>query len=132
MKLNQITNTKSDVEICGLSSDSREIKPGFLFGSLNGNQYVADAVAKGAAAIIAPEDFRGDCGNAILIKAKNPNLEFAKAASRFYGKAPKHICAVTGTNGKTSIADFIRQILNIFFWFINTISYIFITIFFWF
>ncbi len=113
MKLSQLTNTDSSIEICGISSDSREIKSGFLFGSLNNDSYIADAIRNGAAAVIANERFCGDTGNAVLIKAANPNLEFARAAARFYGRAPRHICAVTGTNGKTSIADFIRQILTL-------------------
>ena len=56
MKLCQITNCSDDREICGLSADSREIKKGFLFGSLNGDQYIKSALDNGASAFIVPED----------------------------------------------------------------------------
>ena len=113
MKLNQLVPCDYDVEICGLSADSREIRPGFLFGSLNGSQYLESAINNGAAAVIVPEndDTAVKAGIAV-IPAANPNLLFARAAAKFYGGQPEHICAITGTNGKTSIADFIRQILT--------------------
>lgn len=113
MKLNQLVPCDYDVEICGLSADSREIRPGFLFGSLNGSQYLESAINNGAAAVIVPEndDTAVKAGIAV-IPAANPNLLFAWAAAKFYGGQPEHICAITGTNGKTSIADFIRQILT--------------------
>lgn len=111
MKLNQLLRTEADVEICGLSVDSREIKPGFLFGSLNGDQYIESAIANGAAAVLVHEDFAQELAVPV-IKAANPNLVFAQAAAKFYGEQPENICGVTGTNGKTSIADFIRQILT--------------------
>lgn len=44
-----------------------------------------------------------------FLESANPNKDFARAAALFYPRQPRNICAVTGTNGKTSIADFIRQ-----------------------
>jgi len=111
MKLNQITDSNFDIEITGLSADSREIKPGYLFGSLNDDKFIASALEQGAAAVIARSDFEGELPVPI-IRSDNPNLTFAQAAARFYGKQPAHVAAITGTNGKTSIADFIRQILT--------------------
>lgn len=111
MKLCQITSCAEETEICGLSSDSREIKPGYLFGSLNSSQFIDSALSNGAAAVIVPEDFSGQM-SVPVIRAVNPSLEFALAAKRFYQKRPSHIAAITGTNGKTSIADFLRQILT--------------------
>lgn len=113
MLLNQIINTPEQIEISGLSADSREIKPGFLFGSLNDDKFIADAVAKGAAAVIMHKDSTAQVApGVIVIRSANPAKDFALAAARFFGAAPRHIGAITGTNGKTSIADFIRQILT--------------------
>ena len=113
MKLCQITNCSDNREISGLSADSREIRPGFLFGSLNGDQYLQSALDNGATAFLVP----ADCGfafpeSAAVIRSNNAGKDFALAAARFYEHTPPHIMAVTGTNGKTSIADFIRQVLT--------------------
>lgn len=111
MKLNQITDCDLDIEITGLSADSREIKSGYLFGSLNDDKFIASAIEKGAAAVIAPLTYKEELPVPV-IHADNPNLTFAQAAAKFYGGQPAHVAAITGTNGKTSIADFIRQILT--------------------
>lgn len=113
MFLDQITDCAEHIEITGLSADSREIRRGYLFGSLNDDKFIADAVAKGAAAIMTGPDCKAEIPAGIaVIRSACPAKDFALAAARFFGTQPKHICAVTGTNGKTSIADFIRQILT--------------------
>lgn len=113
MKLCQIVNYADDREINGLSADSREIRPGFLFGSLNGDQYIQSALDNGATAALIPQDCAFDFPPHIaVIRTANPNKDFAVAAARFYEHTPPHILAVTGTNGKTSIADFVRQVLT--------------------
>ena len=56
MLLNQITNSSTAIEITGLTADSREVKPGFLFGSLNDDKFIADAIAKGAVAVLVKDD----------------------------------------------------------------------------
>ena len=113
MKLSKLVNTAQDAEIKGVTADSREVKPGFLFGAVNGD-YVADAAAKGAAAVIVAQDYAGNIpDNVIVIRSSNPAYAYAKAVSAFFGNAmPSHLAAVTGTNGKTSIADFVRQVLT--------------------
>lgn len=113
MKLNQLINTADDREICGLTVDSREAKPGYIFGDVNNNQYIDSAIANGASVIITDKNYQGESSAQTLIhKADNPALEYANAVSKFYGDKPQHISAITGTNGKTSIADFIRQVLT--------------------
>lgn len=112
MKLNKLANTEADIEIKGVTSDSREAKQGFLYGSLNGD-YVADAIEKGAVAIIVSEDYEAKLPpEIIVIRSANPAYTYALAVARFFGKVPAHLAAITGTNGKTSIADFIRQVLT--------------------
>lgn len=101
-------------DITGISADSRAIRPGFLFAALPGSQadgrsFIAQAVASGAAAILAPLDTPAPAGVPLLAVAE-PRLALALAAARFHGRQPRTIAAVTGTNGKTSVAYFTRQI----------------------
>ena len=109
MLLNEFTKSEEEIEITGLTADSREVKPGYLFGSLNDDKFIADAVAKGAVAVMVGSHCTAEIPyNIAVIRSANPARDFAKAAANFFGAQPHHICAITGTNGKTSIADFIR------------------------
>ena len=104
------------VEITGITADSRKVEPGFLFAALtgthaNGAQFIADAVAKGAAAVLVGADVPVAAGRGVaVVRAVEPRLALAKMAARFYGPGPDTIVAVTGTSGKTSVAEFTRQI----------------------
>jgi UDP-N-acetylmuramoyl-L-alanyl-D-glutamate--2,6-diaminopimelate ligase len=105
----------ADIEIAGITADSRQVLPGFLFAALpgaarDGRAFIADAIAKGATAILAPKGTPLADARAALLAVDDPRHELALIAARFYGRQPKTICAVTGTNGKTSVADFTRQI----------------------
>jgi UDP-N-acetylmuramoyl-L-alanyl-D-glutamate--2,6-diaminopimelate ligase len=106
-----------DREINGLTCDSRQVEPGFLFAALPGSQvdgraFIAQAVANGAVAILAEENTPPSSvpGDAALITAANPRKQYAQTAARFFGAQPRTIAAITGTNGKTSVAGFLRQI----------------------
>ncbi len=105
-----------DVEIGGLTSDSRKAAPGFLFAALqgasaDGRGYIADAVARGAVAVLAADGTRLDDGISIpLFTAPNPRLQYARMAARFHAPQPSTVAAVTGTNGKSSTCEFVRQI----------------------
>ena len=104
-------------EFRGLAADSREVKPGFLFAALSGAKtdgarFIEDAVARGAAAILgvpALSEQAQRLGVRFIADA-NPRLRLALLAAQFYGAQPACIAAVTGTNGKTSVASFLRQI----------------------
>jgi UDP-N-acetylmuramoyl-L-alanyl-D-glutamate--2,6-diaminopimelate ligase len=102
--------------ITGLTADSREVKPGFLFAALSGvktdgARFVADALARGAAAILAGEEAVIEAPADIpVIRDANPRRRLALMAASFYKAQPKIAAAVTGTNGKTSVACFLRQI----------------------
>jgi UDP-N-acetylmuramoyl-L-alanyl-D-glutamate--2,6-diaminopimelate ligase len=103
-----------DVAISGLTADSREVRPGYLFAALpgtsvDGTRFIPQAIAAGAAAIIAGEA-ANDPGTGAFIRAVNPRKLFAQMAARFAGSQPDIVVAVTGTNGKTSVASFVRQI----------------------
>jgi UDP-N-acetylmuramoyl-L-alanyl-D-glutamate--2,6-diaminopimelate ligase len=102
-----------DVLITGITSDSRAVKPGFLFAALpgtkvDGAKFIPQALAQGAAAVISKSG--AYMGDGPIIAAENPRRLLALAAARFYDSQPDTIVAVTGTNGKTSIAVFVRQI----------------------
>lgn len=112
MKLSDILDIQNDTEITGITADSREISQGFVFGSLNDESYITDAISKGAVAVITNKAYSSSFDNVIMIKVDNPAQVYAKAVAKYFGKQPKHMAAITGTNGKTSIADFVRQIIN--------------------
>ncbi|PCI40692.1 MAG: UDP-N-acetylmuramoyl-L-alanyl-D-glutamate--2,6-diaminopimelate ligase [Rhodospirillaceae bacterium] len=108
----QALGENANLEISGLTCDSRAVRPGFVFAALpgvrvDGRDYITAALEKGAVCILAPLDTKT---KAPLILDQNPRLRFAKMAANFYGSQPENIAAVTGTNGKTSVATFLRQI----------------------
>ncbi len=101
------------IPVAGLTADSRKVKPGFVFAALkgtvaDGRHYIPQALVNGAVAVLG-HDLPGDLG-APALNAKEPRLALARAAARFYRKQPATIVAVTGTNGKSSTVDFLRQI----------------------
>lgn len=106
------------IEIAGLSSDSREIGPGFLFAALpgfatDGAGFVEDAVGRGAVTILASRSAVIDIGrDIVIVRADDPRLALAQMAARFYAHPPENQVAVTGTSGKTSVAAFVRQIFE--------------------
>jgi UDP-N-acetylmuramoyl-L-alanyl-D-glutamate--2,6-diaminopimelate ligase len=104
-------------DFTGLASDSREVKPGYLFAALNGSRangaaFMSDAVKRGAVAVLARPEARGDAEalGVRFIPDENPRLRLARLAAKFFGAQPKTIAAITGTNGKTSVSVFLRQI----------------------
>ncbi len=100
----------------GLTADSRAVRPGFVFAALagarmDGRAYIADALAKGAVAVLAAEGTDlPDGAEAALITNAQPRLAFARMAAAFHGRQPGTVIAVTGTNGKTSTVQFAAQI----------------------
>lgn len=107
----------ADLEITGIASDSRQVAPGNLFAALpgtliDGRRFIDDAVRRGATAILLPEGSKvNDRSSAVtLITDTNPRKRYAEMAARYFARQPDTIVAVTGTNGKTSVAVFLRQI----------------------
>src|SRR3954469_7844498 len=106
--------TRRDPEVLGIAADSRAVKPGWLFAALpgtkaDGSAFVSEALSRGAVAVLGAPTLRVPDGIA-FIPSRNPRRDFALLASRFHAGQPRTIAAVTGTNGKTSIASFTRQI----------------------
>lgn len=107
-----------EAAITSLSVDSRSVAPGALFVALagtkaDGSRFIADAVAKGAAAVLVSTSADLPAGLTVpALRAVEPRLALARLAARFYGEGPAIALAVTGTSGKTSVAEFTRQILT--------------------
>jgi UDP-N-acetylmuramoyl-L-alanyl-D-glutamate--2,6-diaminopimelate ligase len=107
-------------DIAGLSVDSRQVRPGFLFAAwagarTDGRRFAAEAVRKGAIAILTDDPAALDLDDMArqsiaIVTDPNPQRRLALAAAHFYAEQPKTIAAVTGTNGKTSVAHFTREI----------------------
>jgi UDP-N-acetylmuramoyl-L-alanyl-D-glutamate--2,6-diaminopimelate ligase len=107
-------------DILGLTADSRAVKPGYLFAALpgiklDGRRFIDDAVARGAVAILTDESagleaLRARQTPVAVVTDSNPRRRLALMAARFHAPQPATIAAVTGTNGKTSVAAFTRQI----------------------
>jgi UDP-N-acetylmuramoyl-L-alanyl-D-glutamate--2,6-diaminopimelate ligase len=124
MKLTELGLTArggAEALITGLAVDSREVTDGTLFFALpgsrvHGGEFITYALRMGAAAVLtdargaalAAEDLAGS--NAALILSEDPRQALAQTASLWFGAHPETVVAVTGTNGKTSVSSFCRQI----------------------
>jgi UDP-N-acetylmuramyl tripeptide synthase len=103
------------LEATGLCVDSRKAKPGDVFFALAGAKsdglaFVGDAIARGASIVVAerePPMLQESVG---FVRVVDARAALARAASRFFPRQPATIVAVTGTSGKTSVAEFTRQI----------------------
>jgi UDP-N-acetylmuramoyl-L-alanyl-D-glutamate--2,6-diaminopimelate ligase len=107
-----------EVDVCGVEYDSRRVQPGSLFVAVkgtrtDGNRFVAQAVAAGAAAIVSlvppPHDFAGTWA-----QVEDDRTALAILAANFFGRPTEHLRAigVTGTNGKTTTAYLVESILK--------------------
>jgi len=110
-----------NAQVTGLAVDSRAVGAGMLFAALpgvrlHGASFIDTALEHGAAAILT--DAEGarlaraalDASDAALVIAEDPRQTLAYAAALWFGAQPEVMVAVTGTNGKTSVATFTRQI----------------------
>ena len=111
-------------DVTGLAVDSREVKDGYLFAAMpgtrvHGGEFIKYALRMGAGAVltdsegarIAYEELAES--EAALIVAEDPRQTLAYAAALWFGAQPEVMVAVTGTNGKTSVASFTRQIWSV-------------------
>ncbi|AWN41315.1 UDP-N-acetylmuramoyl-L-alanyl-D-glutamate--2,6-diaminopimelate ligase [Methylobacterium durans] len=112
------TDGAGDYVVAGLTADSRKVAPGFVFLAVpgtrvDGKAFAAGAVAAGAIAVVgegaAPPDLDPDVP---WIAVEDVHRCLALAAARFHATQPETVVAVTGTSGKSSVADFSRQILS--------------------
>jgi UDP-N-acetylmuramoyl-L-alanyl-D-glutamate--2,6-diaminopimelate ligase len=109
-----LPDTAGSLLVSGLTADSREVEPGYVFAALpgtkvDGAKYIGQAFERGASVVIA-HGGSSYSGSGLIIETANPRQLFARMAARFFGKQPDLAVGVTGTNGKTSVAAFVRQI----------------------
>jgi UDP-N-acetylmuramoyl-L-alanyl-D-glutamate--2,6-diaminopimelate ligase len=117
MKLRALLDREDvpDLDVASLAIDSRFCTKNAIFGAfpgskVDGSAFIAQAISAGAVAIIAPPAAKID--GAFHIVSDDPRRLMAQVAARFYGQRPAQLFAITGTNGKTSTVDMIRQILG--------------------
>ena len=116
MRLGDLAGTADATEVTGFALDHRQVAPGNIFGAfqgarVNGEDFIADAVGRGAVAVVARGEARVE--GAAHIAAAQPRKVFADLAARFFAPYPDTIVAVTGTNGKTSTVEMTRQLWRI-------------------
>ena len=103
-----------NVKVKGIATDSKQIKKGYLFFAIkgqkyNGTNYIKEAIKKGAKAIVSNK--RSSSRKIIFCKNNNIKSTLSNVCKKFYKEQPKIIIAVTGTNGKSSVVDYFRQLL---------------------
>lgn len=117
-RLNELYNCPYDTLIKGIKTNSKEVTPGDLFLCIKGvtvdrHDFIPEAVKNGASAIVVSKDINEDYGVPI-IKVEDTNSELAKLSRKFYDDPASklHVIAVTGTDGKTSVATIVKNLLG--------------------
>lgn len=117
-----------DLEVGGITLDSRQVKPGYLFLAVGGTRqhgahYIDQALRNGASVIVSEPTSEvmlpqgpllADGRSVPLLQVENLRLHIGLIAERFFGQPTDRmlVIGVTGTNGKTSVSHFIAQVLN--------------------
>lgn len=110
-----VPDAADQIDISYVTADSRYVVPGALFAALPGSRadgarFVPDAIEKGAAAILTATGSDVGTPAVPVLRSDDPRRALALIAARFFERQPETMVAVTGTSGKTSVADFTRQI----------------------
>ena len=106
------------ISFSGLAFESSKVKKNNIFFAIkgnyfDGNNFIQKAIQKGAKIIVSEKDILIKNKNIIFIKTQNVRKLLAEISYKILGKKPNTLVAVTGTNGKSSVADFYYQILNL-------------------
>lgn len=125
MKLNELATALAgsatilnlpDVEITGIVADSRQVQPGSLFVTIPGarfdaNQFIGQAIARGAAAVVATRPFEAPVGVGAFV-VEDARIALSALADKFYGSPSRKLkmVGITGTNGKTTIAFLVQAV----------------------
>ena len=102
----------------GLSFNSADCKKDYIFFAIkgtksDGNKFIDHAIKKGAKTIISEQKFEGIKNKVLFLRSKNVRKLLSELSYKITKNKPKNLIAVTGTNGKSSIADFYFQLLNL-------------------
>ncbi|HEY0628019.1 MAG TPA: UDP-N-acetylmuramoyl-L-alanyl-D-glutamate--2,6-diaminopimelate ligase [Sphingomicrobium sp.] len=113
MLLSELAGVASDSRVTGFALDHRKVAPGNIFGAFrgsrfNGEEFIAEAVRRGAVAVVARIEALVE--GVPHLSADEPRKLFAELAAKYYAPYPETIVAVTGTNGKTSTVELTRQL----------------------
>ena len=113
MRLSDLAEIDVDSDVTGFAIDHRKVAPGSIFGAFkgqvfDGEDFIGQAVARGAIAVVARPQARVD--KVPHLADSEPRRLFAELAAKFYAPYPQTVVAVTGTNGKTSTVEMTRQI----------------------
>ena len=116
--IKDIPKDKKNTIISGLSINSNDVKKNYIFFAIkgkkfNGENYIKKAIKKGASVIVCSKNCSFNDRKIIVIKTNDIRFLLSEISSKFYRLKPTNIFAVTGTNGKTSVADIFYQILRI-------------------
>ena len=117
--IKKINKKFKKIKFNGIKFNSKECKPNDIFFAIkgskfNGEKYIDNAIKNGAKIIISSIKFEGlNKNNVLFIYNKNPRKLLSEISSKIYKLKPNNIIAVTGTNGKTSVANFYQQILSL-------------------
>ena len=111
----EISPEHGNVWIQALTADSRAVGPGMLFAALpgvksDGAKFIPQAIEAGAAAILTGQQPVPGDYSIPVIRVSDPRHSLALISARYYARQPRTVAAVTGTNGKTSVSVFLRQI----------------------
>jgi UDP-N-acetylmuramoyl-L-alanyl-D-glutamate--2,6-diaminopimelate ligase len=112
MLLGDLAGIHSDSAVTGFAIDHRKVMPGNIFGAFrgsrfNGEDFIPEAVANGAVAVVARAE--AEVAGVPHLADAEPRALFARLAAKYFAPYPEVIVAVTGTNGKTSTVEMTRQ-----------------------
>jgi len=116
--LKSVSKNYQKISVNGISFDSRKVKKNDIFFAIkgkntSGSKFINDAINKGAVAIICNKKKLHNNKKVPLIYVKDVKKSLSEACNNFFEGKPKNIIAVTGTNGKSSVADFFYQLLTL-------------------
>ena len=116
--IKDIPKNKENTLVSGISSNSENVKKNYIYFAIrgvkiNGESFINSAIKKGATVVVCSNKCNYKNKKVLVIKKKDVRYFLSEISSNFYKLKPKNIIAVTGTNGKTSVADIFFQILKL-------------------